>query len=152
MNVLLAIDDSEFSLAARRAVIAQLSPGNAVIRVLHVVEPLAYYLTESLQLIEAVEAAHAEAMRRGEQLVERARKELSEAGFQVSSRVAEGDPRSVIVDSAGQQKADLIVMGSHGRSGWKRMLLGSVSEAVAQYAPCSVLIVRLPGGKPPLAA
>jgi nucleotide-binding universal stress UspA family protein len=148
MIVLLAIDDSEYSRAAREAVVAQFSPKNAVIHVLHVVEPIAYYLTESLQLIESVEAAHAEAMRRGKQLVESAQKELSKAGFQVFTHLAEGDPRRVIVDSAGQQKADVIVMGSHGRTGWKRMMLGSVSEAVAQYAPCSVLIVRLPGGKP----
>ena len=53
-----------------------------------------------------------------------------------------GDPRTEIVDTAIDVKADLIVMGTHGRRGLKRALLGSVAENVVRTAPCPVLLVR----------
>jgi len=49
-----------------------------------------------------------------------------------------------IVKSARSQRCDLVVMGTHGRSGLKHVLLGSVAENVVRHAPCSVLIVRKP--------
>ena len=52
-----------------------------------------------------------------------------------------GDPRETIIDQALSKKADLIVMGTHGRRGFKRLLLGSVTEAVLREAPCPVLTV-----------
>ena len=52
-----------------------------------------------------------------------------------------GDPQTTIVDQAVSKKADLIVMGTHGRRGFKRLLLGSVTEAVLREAPCPVLTV-----------
>jgi nucleotide-binding universal stress UspA family protein len=56
--------------------------------------------------------------------------------------VREGDPRSVIVDEAEEWGADMIVLGSHGYTGLKRLLLGSVAQSVAAHAHCSVEIVR----------
>ena len=53
-----------------------------------------------------------------------------------------GSAREVILDEAERWYADLIVLGSHGYSGWQRFLLGSVSHAVATHAHCSVEIVR----------
>ena len=52
-----------------------------------------------------------------------------------------GDPQATIIDQAISKKADLIVMGTHGRRGFKRLLLGSVTEAVLREAPCPVLTV-----------
>jgi len=54
-----------------------------------------------------------------------------------------GDPRSVITQAAEQLRVDMIVMGTHGRRGVSRVLLGSVAEQVARTAPCPVLLVRL---------
>ncbi|MGA1999681.1 MAG: universal stress protein [Terriglobales bacterium] len=76
--------------------------------------------------------------------VERTERALTSAGFRVSTSVAEGNAKSVILDKAAEWHADLIALGSHGRKGLERFLLGSVSEAVARHAPCSVLIVRMP--------
>ncbi len=56
--------------------------------------------------------------------------------------VALGDPRDVLVAQAEEAKADLIVVGTHGRRGLRRALLGSVAEAVVRTAPCPVLVVR----------
>ena len=56
-----------------------------------------------------------------------------------------GFPWSVIVDAAVQDPAiDLVVIGTHGRTGIKRVFLGSVAEQVTRHAPCSVLVVRPP--------
>ncbi len=68
---------------------------------------------------------------------------LRPAGFKVTSSVEEGDPREVILNSADTWNADLIMVGSHGRKGFDRLLVGSVSEAVARHARCSVEIVRI---------
>jgi nucleotide-binding universal stress UspA family protein len=60
----------------------------------------------------------------------------------------EGDPAGEIVDYAREASIDLIVMGTHGRSGLERLLMGSVAEKVLREAPCSVLVVKLPRGVP----
>ena len=70
---------------------------------------------------------------------------LRARGVPVEILVREGYPASVIVDEAVSQGADLIVIGTHGHSGLKHMLLGSIAERVVQKAPCPVLTVK-PGG------
>jgi nucleotide-binding universal stress UspA family protein len=62
----------------------------------------------------------------------------------------EGDPASEIVSFCRDALIDLVVMGTHGRTGVERMLLGSVAEQVLRDAPCSVLVVKLPRGIPAL--
>jgi nucleotide-binding universal stress UspA family protein len=76
------------------------------------------------------------------ELVERIAKELRGAGFKVDTAITVGDVRETIIDSAAEWHADLIVVGSHGQRGLKRLLLGSVAEFVARHAPCSVEVVR----------
>jgi nucleotide-binding universal stress UspA family protein len=60
----------------------------------------------------------------------------------------EGDPASEIVRYSRDAGMDLIVMGTHGRTGVERLLMGSVAEQVLRDAPCSVLVVKLPRGLP----
>jgi universal stress protein A len=60
--------------------------------------------------------------------------------------VYEGRPVQAIIDCARDEKADLIVIGTHGRTGIPRLFLGSVAERVVRLAPCDVLAVH--GGKP----
>jgi nucleotide-binding universal stress UspA family protein len=60
----------------------------------------------------------------------------------------EGDPATEIVRYAQDATMDLVVMGTHGRSGLERLLMGSVAEKVMRDAPCSVLVVKLPKGIP----
>jgi nucleotide-binding universal stress UspA family protein len=55
-----------------------------------------------------------------------------------------GDPRSTLVEEARRAGTDLMVVGSHGRSGISKLLLGSVASYVASHAGCSVLIVKRP--------
>jgi len=69
-------------------------------------------------------------------------KQFREANVPYDWRFAVGDPIEKILETAREIDADLIVVGSHGKSGWKRMLLGSVSDGVLHHAHCSVLIAR----------
>lgn len=65
------------------------------------------------------------------------------AGHGVDAKVdeKEGEPRRVILDAAKELNADLIIMGTHGRSGAARMLMGSVAERIVRSSPCPVLVV-----------
>ena len=69
---------------------------------------------------------------------------LRERGIPVEAVVREGYPATVIVDEAREMDADLIVIGTHGLSGIKHLLLGSIAERVVQRAPCPVLTVKTP--------
>ena len=62
----------------------------------------------------------------------------------VEYRVAEGDPAAEIVYAATDLDANLIVMGTHGRTGLGRLLMGSVAEAVSRRSPCPVLTLKAP--------
>lgn len=58
----------------------------------------------------------------------------------------EGDPATEIVRYAAETGFDVVVLGTHGRTGVERLLMGSVAERVMREAPCSVLVVKLPRG------
>jgi nucleotide-binding universal stress UspA family protein len=60
----------------------------------------------------------------------------------------EGDPATEVINYATEAGSDLIVMGTHGRTGLERLLMGSVAEKVMRTAPCSVLVVKLPRRHP----
>jgi nucleotide-binding universal stress UspA family protein len=78
----------------------------------------------------------------GETLVAAVASRLRSAGFKTTTSVEEGDARERILDCATKSHPDLILLGSHGWRGFDRLLLGSVSEAIARHANCSVEIVR----------
>ena len=144
MKILLAVDDSQCSEAATRTVVQKMRPDRAEVRVLHVVEPIWLGVDYELGEVREIEAAREEGLKRGNKLVERIKSIVAKAAFTVTTAIEEGDPRFAIVDHADQWKADLLVLGSHGRKGLGRLLIGSVAEYVARHAHCSVLIVRVP--------
>lgn len=67
---------------------------------------------------------------------------LRERGVEVEIAVCEGYAGTVIIEEATSRNADLIVIGTHGRSGLTHLLLGSIAERVVQKAPCPVLTVK----------
>ena len=87
---------------------------------------------------QADEAQRAE----GREAVERVRASLARESIDIEGALIEDDPTSGIVSAARERGADLIVVGSHGRSGLGRLLLGSVSEGVIGQAECPVLVVK----------
>jgi nucleotide-binding universal stress UspA family protein len=148
MKILLAIDDSKFSEAAIQTVIAQARPQNTEVRILHVLLPPSLLLGREMggydPEIEAVWNAERE---QAKALITKTVGTLRTSGFNVTSTLEEGDPKPRIIDVASEWNADLIVLGSHGRKGLDRFLMGSVAEGVARHAKCSVEIVRLPAAR-----
>jgi uncharacterized protein len=96
-----------------------------------------------LTVVSAVLASHNE-QRRNEAVnaVERVKRDLAGQDIRVTGIVAEGRPEQVILDQAHKASADLIVMGTHGRTGLERILMGSVAERVIGFAECPVLAVK----------
>jgi nucleotide-binding universal stress UspA family protein len=144
MRMLLAIDDSRFSQAAVEAVIEQARPQDTDVRILHVVEsPPLLVAREMGGYDPALETALESQKQNAEALVLKAAELLRARGLKVAATLEVGDPKSKILDVAEEWRADLIVVGSHGRRGFERFLMGSVSDAVARHAKCSVQIVRI---------
>jgi len=136
MRVLLAVDDSKFSEAATQAAIDQCSATETDLLVMNVVD-----LKLPIPPLYAEEFRQG-SLRHGREVVLYTKKELSDAGFTAETIVEEGDPKQKIIDRAKCWNADLIFVGSHGWKGLDHFLMGSVSEAVARNAPCSVEVVR----------
>jgi nucleotide-binding universal stress UspA family protein len=144
MKILLAIDGSACSDAAVEEVARRPWPEGSSVRVLTALEiPLP--LTPEAWAIppDYFENMEAGLRKQGQNLIDRALPKLkANKTVSVESIMVSGSPRPVIVDEAESWGADLIVLGSHGYNAWKRLLLGSVSQAVVSHAKCSVEVVR----------
>ena len=143
MKILLAIDGSDFSQAALQSVIARPWPADSEVKVLHVVEPPSLLLGREMGGYDPEFEAVWKALReQAKDLVMKAAEKLRGAKLNVSTDLVEGDPKSQIIDIASEWHADMIVLGSRGRSGLNRFLMGSVSQDVVRHAHCSVEIIR----------
>jgi nucleotide-binding universal stress UspA family protein len=143
MKILLAIDHSEYSVEAIKEVAKRPWPAKTIVRVISVVEPVPPPAAELwYDASGSLERVQQEMTKRAAELTQKASESLKRKGLKVESAVREGDARSEIVDEARKWSADLIVLGSHGYTGMKRLLLGSVASSVVSHAPCSVEIVR----------
>jgi nucleotide-binding universal stress UspA family protein len=134
MKILVATDGSECSNAAVNEVITRPWPLNSEVKLLLAVDmPLLPTPQENSEIAQAEEllktAADAIAAKHG-------------AALTVKTQISNGAAKTVIVDEAESWGADLIMVGSHGYNGLERFLIGSVSQAVALHARCSVEIVR----------
>jgi nucleotide-binding universal stress UspA family protein len=85
---------------------------------------------------------HVDIRRAAETVAERSAGHLAERGIQVDWEAREGDPADVLIEIAGEDGADLIVVGNKGMTGIGRFLLGNVPNKVTHHAPCSVMVVR----------
>jgi nucleotide-binding universal stress UspA family protein len=145
MKILLATDGSECSQHAVASVADRPWPAGSEVRVISVVHlpftptPETWGLPDSYYSeLERAGMAQADAA------IDQAVSRLNESPMAVTNEVILGHAEEKILDAARTWEADLIVIGSHGRSGWRRFLLGSVSQAVVSHAHCSVEIVRKP--------
>ncbi len=115
---------------------------HAELRLVHVLMPPAVLLEDSFMTAktwaELTTAGRREAQRRLAPLLAKARK----ARVRATAAVLEGTPFEEIVREARRRRADLIVMGTHGRTGVARFFLGSVAARVLALARCPVLTVR----------
>jgi len=143
MRILLAIDESKYSTSAVKEVAKRPWPKGTTVGVLTVAEPFPQVALEPWYGgRESLDQIDQEVQRRAGALTKKTADRLKSKGFKVDTVVRRGDPRSEIVDEAEKWSADLIVLGSHGYTGIKRLLLGSVASSVVSHAPCSVEVVR----------
>lgn len=101
--------------------------------------PAGPYEATPEMIIEVERAQLDQAQKQMEKLI---RKKKLKPGMFRSIIARRGDPSQVIANQAKKSRANMIVMGSHGRTGLKRLLLGSVAERTLRYARCPVLIIK----------
>lgn len=140
-NILVAIDGSEFAAHAIEVAGGLATALGAQIGLVHVIDPK-FVGSET-----GVPADQISAMIRaeGKGLLETAASTIP-APVHVWKFLREGTPWSEIVDSAHEWPADLIVIGTHGRSGIGRVVFGSTAEGVTRHAPCPVVVVPAASG------
>jgi len=144
MKILLAVDDSKYSEAATRSVLAQTNPSDTHVRVVNVVDALPNRLSETRAYYPGIEHENDALREPAEALVGKIAALLRSRGFYATGTIEWGSPKARIIEVASKWHADLIVIGSHGRTGIERFLMGSLAEAVARDARCSVEIIRIP--------
>ena len=143
MKVLIGMDESPHSQAALEFVQKMSWPAETRVIVVSSQAPEA----SSFGAYEPASAVRAAGIRdrirelQGE-LVGQSQNKLTNVGLQAESRVIEGDPREALLELAKREHVDLIVVGSHGRTGLEKLLMGSVASHIVNHAPCSVLVVR----------
>jgi len=146
MKILLAIDGSSFSDAAVSEIAKRPWPAESEVKIISVVEPPLLPTVETWvppdNYIEALEEAGLE---QAQSIVGKAADRITNEqhdSLRVATEIVKGYPKHAIIDTAETWEADLIVVGSHGYRGLTRLWLGSVSQAIASHAKCSVEIVR----------
>lgn len=143
MKILLAIDGSTGSDAAVEQILSRPWPSGSEVKIISVAELLTTVTPENfwvptnyyLQLEQSLQEQARTAIERTE-----ARFKKANSPFVISTEIINGVAKDVIVEEAERWGADIIMLGSHGYRGLKKLWYGSVSQAVA--APCTVEIVR----------
>lgn len=142
-NILFAVDNSPFSQVALDW-LSQMRWGNRTrIKLLTVVQPHADDSETVATALGVTSKQEVISSMAGHTLQEMANKLIPYYGSQnITTQIGRGDPREVILHTQAAWGADLIVMGSHGKTGLTKLMLGSVSQTVSTHAPCAVAIVR----------
>ena len=114
----------------------------ASLHVLHVVEPVSAPVGGGELYMPDLSEFHASLVADAERRMEDCRAHASAAGVPATTGVFLGQTATTIASTATEKECDLIVMGTHGRTGLGHLFLGSVAEKVTRLAPCAVLTVR----------
>jgi nucleotide-binding universal stress UspA family protein len=134
-NIMLATDGSKHSISATDKAIDIAKSYGGEIKAVSVVDVTEEFQTEAPEAVDRMVAG-------AKGFVEEVKNKAETEGVRTEPLVREGETYKVITDLAKKFASDIIVMGSHGRTGIKRLLMGSVTEKVLGYAPCPVLVIR----------
>lgn len=141
-ETVLAVDGSAASKRAANAVKSWMDPEVASIHVISVVPEIltdiAMKVLPRAHVLGLTEPFH----QRAEELTRQYRTFFIKEGYEVNPEILKGNPREMILDYLRKTKAHLAVLGSKGLTGPERFQMGSVSEWVAAYSACSILVVR----------
>ncbi|THE66825.1 universal stress protein [Salinadaptatus halalkaliphilus] len=138
MDILVPVDDSEPARTALEHAVRE--HPDASITAIHVVDPSAGMYGEGG--VYAYDSLLESKKEQAEELLEDVRERAAEDGVDIETDTVVGRPARAVVDYAVEHDADRIVIGSHGRSGASRVLLGSVAEQVVRRAPVPVTVAR----------
>jgi nucleotide-binding universal stress UspA family protein len=148
MNILLATDGSRFAAQALEYLRDFPFPQAARCHLVTVLDKRAFKARRKSDLSaeekDWLKQAKEDICKEGEDFLEEQARVLRAKGREVHTLVRTGHPADEIVQAAADVDADLVIVGSQGWTAAKRFMLGSVSDKVLQYAPCSVLIVKQP--------
>jgi len=139
-KILAATDFSEPSARAVEMAVGFARAFGATIELVHVAVEAAYVMPPPVD-VAVLPIDMGKLLDEAAKSLEREEARVREAGVSVTSTTLVGRPDAEIVDHATKTGADVIVMGTHGRTGLGRVLLGSVAERVVKHARCPVLIV-----------
>jgi nucleotide-binding universal stress UspA family protein len=142
-RLLCPTDFSDFSERAYDYALSLASHYNAELYLLHVVRPVIIGYTE-YAIPDSVNEFYGELREHAEEQLREFAKVRAENGIQTKAAVEEGVVTETVLDFARRNSVDMIVMGTHGRRGFQRLTLGSVTERVLRKAGCPVLAVRRP--------
>ncbi|MGL4250396.1 MAG: universal stress protein [Aeromonas sp.] len=137
-TLLCPVDFSQMSRAVLDYAVFMVQSHQARLRLVHVVDQLHGFDSYKILHMTAIEITHEMERQARDQL----KALVAELPVAAPFEVRFGRAADEIVLQAREDKADLIVMGSHGRSGISHLLVGSVAESVVRHAPCPVLVVR----------
>jgi len=139
-KILIPTDGSEYTKAAVRMGLEIAKASEAEVTALYVVDQTSFinFPTDS-----TIISVYTLLEKEGEEAMEYVKQEAEALGVKVTTRIEEGSPSRKIVDLSAEH--DLVVMGTLGRTGFSKLLLGSVAERVVRFAKCPVLVVRSPG-------
>lgn len=142
-KILVPVDFSPYSRAATRYALDLARRYGAPITLVHAYQTVVYALPDSYVVYTPDQLANVLTTLQS-QLNGAAAEARKDGSVEVDTRVLQGDVASEIVQCAAAEGYDLIVMGTHGRTGPSHLLLGSIAEKVVRRAPCPVLTVRSP--------
>ena len=138
-KMLVAVDFTKFSDQAIDYTRMIAHEFNAKILLFHVIEQFTYSVSDTIQVVDHYTTLKGIAL----QMLEDRKKKLKKRGLTVDTLVVKGNPSMEIVKQSKKICPDLIVMGSHGRTGLQSLLLGSVTERVVRMASCPVITVKI---------
>lgn len=145
MKIVIGIDESPYAIAALEWVKQVRWPlGTRFVLVSAIPIEIMSYALGGPGGMWAVPEIEENLMRAHQDMATRAEENLQAAHLNTAALVEHGDPRDVIVRVAASEKADLVIVGSHGRSGMSKLLMGSVASHVVTHAPCTVLVIKQP--------
>ncbi len=142
-------DFSELSLQALREAVDLAAHFGADIYLLNVIPSSEFAADPEVIILPNAEEEYRTAIR--DKLSEIATQSASK-GLQITAVVESGDPADQIVRFARDKQAELIVIATHGATGWRHIAFGSVAEKVVRFAPCPVLTIRTVAGQAATAA
>jgi universal stress protein A len=145
-RILVPVDFSDCSAAALQQALMLQRVAGAHIHVLHTYDLPALAPANAMLLVGELDASPVQHAQRftTQRLAEFLAKLSIQPSDTLRTSIAVGEAAATIVEQAEGDAVDLIVMGTHGRTGWSRALLGSTAERVLHAAPCAVLTVKVP--------